>query len=705
MSLRTFRAALAALASFALASTACTAERPTGVVAGMTTQMQIPRDLKYVRVLAKSSGEVFFDRAYPVYDGTVALPATLTFAPVDGSGRGQAITITILGYASSPLDNDTGDQPVSLASKAAPQLLRRVVLNYDEGRVAYLPVRLSYSCLGVQCTKIGESCSAGKCVPDAVDVKKLPTFVEGLYEASSQGCFNATLCMPATGQIPARLANLPAFDAPGNASAIDRCTFAVPDKDPASGRALSIPEGGELNVRVVYGRTNPSDPSSTPRAEILDLGPEGFTIPDPSKPGVFRLADGLCNAAYAASPDNVSTEVYVSPTRLCLDGACSAIPTCAAKVPSQSLCAADLAATGPAATGGAACVERALSPSPSVLGLLVDRRDTMRGPLTSASFASILGLPLGGTLLKRTSVALAFTPPRSGGDLCASPALSALYRATGTFDETGSAASKPILGFDWTAAGAALPKFSALQASPNLLASPQGLTFGTQEYAAAYETFLAANPAGFDVALGAGGFYDAIRDRAVAVGAQSGNLMVLGTREFAGSCAGSRAVAAAAAAKSDLTTPIPTYVLALGDSNPTVPVAPLRAAAQDLATAGGTEAFLATSRNAGDDTAKGLDALTTVAVNVATCSYERTSDVSATSKLSYVDLTKKRVFVEASPGCTGGVGWRAVGGRVELCSQTCADYRQVVKTRGLIAAFGGAALDEVPIVVRTGCED
>jgi hypothetical protein len=706
MSLRTARAAIAALAALAIASSACTAERPTGVVAGMTTQMQIPRDLKYVRVLAKSSGEIFFDRSYPVYDGTVSLPATLTFAPVDGVGRGQAITITILGYAASPLDNDTGDQPVSLASKTAPQLLRRVVLNYDEGRVAYLPVRLSYSCLGVQCSKIGESCSAGKCVPDAIDVTKLPTFVDGLFEASSQGCFNATMCIPADRQIPARLANLPDITSPGSpVSAVDRCTFTVPDKDPVSGRALSIPEGAELNVRVVFGRANPSDPASLPRAEILDLGPEGFTVPDPSKPGVFRLAEGLCNAAYAASPDNLGTEVYVAPTRFCLDGACEQIPTCAAKVPSQSLCAADIAKTGPAATGGVACVERALAPSPSVLGLVVDRRDTMRGPLASAAFASVLGLPLGGTLLKRTSVALAFTPPRSGGDLCASPALSALYRSTGTFDETGANASKPILGFDWTNAGAALPKFSALQASPNLLAGPPGLTFGTQEYAAAYETFLAANPAGFDVALGAGGFYDAIRDRAAAIGAARGNLMILGTREFTGSCGGARAVAAAAAAKGDATTPTATYVLALGDSNPTIDPAPLRAAAQDLATAGGTEAFLATSRIAGDDTAKGLEALTTVAVNVATCSYERTSDVTPTSKLSYVGLARKREFVEPNPTCAGGAGWRAVGTRVELCAQSCTDYRQVVKTRGLIAAFGGATLDEVPIVVRTSCED
>jgi len=53
----------------------------------------------------------------------------------------------------------------------------------------------------------------------------------------------------------------------------------------------------------------------------------------------------------------------------------------------------------------------------------------------------------------------------------------------------------------------------------------------------------------------------------------------------------------------------------------------------------------------------------------------------------------------------GGTGWRTVGSRVELCAQSCADYRQVVKTRGLIAAFGGAALDEVPIVVRSSCDD
>jgi hypothetical protein len=703
MSLRQVRTALAALASLAIASSACTADRPTGVVAGMTTQMQIPRDLKFVRVLAKSSGEIFFDRSYPVYDGSVTLPATLTFAPADGIGRGQAITITILGYAASPLDNDTGEQPVTLSAKTAPQLLRRVVLNYDEGRVAYLPVRLSYSCLGVQCTKLGESCSAGKCVPDAVDVTKLPTFVEGLYEATSQGCFNATMCMPTEGQIPARLANMPSLDANLAASAIDRCTFMVPDKDP-SGRALRVPEGAQLNVRVIFGRANPNDPASLPRAEILDLGPEGYTVPDPSKPGVFRLADGLCSAAYAASPDNVTTEVYVMPTNVCVDGNCTPLPTCAAKLPAQSLCAADFAKTGPSGTGGVACEEAALPPSPSVLGLLVDRRGTMHGPLTSSAFATILGLPLGGSLLRRTSVSVAFTPPRSAGDVCASPALAALYRTTSAFDESGANASRPIFGVDWIGANGALPKFTALQASPNLLAEP-AVAFKSQEYAMAYEPYMAANPAGFDVALGTGGFYDAIRDRASTLGASRGTLMVLGTREFAGSCGGNRAATAAATARADTTTPIDTYVLALADSNYTAERAPFEASARALATSGGTTAFLATSQQSADDTATGLDALTTVAVNVATCTYDRVASLGATSKLSYLDLTRKRVSLDPNPSCAGGTGWRTVGSRVELCAQSCADYRQVVKTRGLIAAFGGAALDEVPIVVRSSCDD
>jgi hypothetical protein len=63
----------------------------------------------------------------------------------------------------------------------------------------------------------------------------------------------------------------------------------------------------------------------------------------------------------------------------------------------------------------------------------------------------------------------------------------------------------------------------------------------------------------------------------------------------------------------------------------------------------------------------------------------------------------KLVSVAGNPSCAGGVGWKSEGGRVKLCETSCSDYRSVVRARGIISALGGAPLDEVPIVLRTGC--
>ena len=149
---------------------------------------------------------------------------------------------------------------------------------------------------------------------------------------------------------------------------------------------------------------------------------------------------------------------------------------------------------------------------------------------------------------------------------------------------------------------------------------------------------------------------------------------------------------------------IDTYVLALPDSNPQIATGPFTNAARDLASAGGTTFFDATTRNAAQDTAKGLEAFTRAAVDLATCTYENAP--ASGTKLSYVNATGVRVVLESNAACTGGRGWTTTtNGRAKLCDTTCSDYRDVVRTRGLVAAMGGSGLDEVPIVIRTNCND
>jgi hypothetical protein len=153
-------------------------------------------------------------------------------------------------------------------------------------------VNLSYSCLGVPCEGAALTCIAGRCASDAVDVTTLPSFVEGLFEDTATGCFDATTCLSLA--MPARLANVPADSGASGTSSLDRCTFTIPDED-AQGRSISVPAGTPLNVRVVYG--NAPGAGSIPRAEVLNLGPDGFSIPDPTKPGVIRLASGRTTPA------------------------------------------------------------------------------------------------------------------------------------------------------------------------------------------------------------------------------------------------------------------------------------------------------------------------------------------------------------------------------------------------------------------------
>ena len=711
MTRRAVTFAFATLAALALASSACTTARPTGVVAGMTTQMQIPRDLKFVRVMAKNGSELILNKSYRVVDGTVRLPGSFTFAPADGVGRGTTIVLTVLGYEVDPENLDPNiEGQVSLAQGSTmPRVLRRAVLGYDESRVVYLPMRLSYACLGVQCKGAGDTCIAGKCTSDAIDATKLPTFVEGHFEASSEACFDATTCMRL--ELPARLAGLPSLDSPST-SAVDRCTFTVPDKF-RGGETLTLPADTNLNVRVVFGQANPGDPASMPRSEVLDLGPEGFTIPDPTRPGVFRLADGLCDAALAAGASSMTTEVFVAPSKACLNGDCTRFslpPTCTSKRPTQSLCQRDIDRTGPDATGGASCSESALTPSPSVLGILVDRRGTLRGPLRSTFFGAMIGMPLGGSLLRRTSVSLAFTPPTGNDSVCAGGAFAtAAFETPSTFlAAAGSSGTGRVFGFDWTNAGDAVPKFKALQRVPELIAEPS-FAFETAEYAGAYETFLRDHPAGLDVALGTGGgFFAAIRAQMglSTVAAKRGALFIIGSREFAGTCgAGGEALTAVAAARAHATAPIDTFVLALADTNPNLDAAAQVAAAGRLATAGGTKAYAATARERADSTSKGLEALTEVAVEVATCTYDAPAGLTSATELSYMGIggDATRVKIPGNATCAGDTGWRYEGTRVKLCATTCTAYRKAVRDRGLVAALGGASLEELPIVVRSGC--
>ena len=89
---------LGAFAATALVWSGCEAKKQTEYVAGVSTQVQVPRDLKAIRVDVSVGGVVQFCRGYRVYDGKVQLPRSLGEFPSQGKPGPDPITVTVSGF-------------------------------------------------------------------------------------------------------------------------------------------------------------------------------------------------------------------------------------------------------------------------------------------------------------------------------------------------------------------------------------------------------------------------------------------------------------------------------------------------------------------------------------------------------------------------------------------------------------------------------
>ena len=82
--------ALGAVAATALVWSGCEAKKQTEYVAGVSTQVQVPRDLKAIRIDVSVGGVVQFCRGYKAYDGKVHPPAQPRRAPLAGNPRARS---------------------------------------------------------------------------------------------------------------------------------------------------------------------------------------------------------------------------------------------------------------------------------------------------------------------------------------------------------------------------------------------------------------------------------------------------------------------------------------------------------------------------------------------------------------------------------------------------------------------------------------
>ncbi|MCA9631301.1 MAG: hypothetical protein KC766_26750, partial [Myxococcales bacterium] len=251
---------LSLLALSATAWSGCSGEKQTELVAGISTQVRVPRDLKTIRVDVNVGGANLFCRTYKVYDGKVQLPRTLGTIPADKARVGEPVTLTVSGFTEEYTDNtpvaafnDCGvfpkikrDIPDEEANGGPARVLRRSRQPYVRDKILFLPIPLRYSCFDKDCDPddkgLERTCKGGRCVDSNIDPTTLSEYRSEFIDGLGANCFNVSTCM--TAAVP------PAIVDP------DTCTYALagspsaPPMTPAI--PIPLPPGDGLNVQVDY---------------------------------------------------------------------------------------------------------------------------------------------------------------------------------------------------------------------------------------------------------------------------------------------------------------------------------------------------------------------------------------------------------------------------------------------------------------------
>ena len=359
--------ALAALSCFV----ACSSAPVTELVAGVSTQVQVPKELRSIEVSVKAGGQTSYCQHFEVVQGKVQLPRTLG---VNKEHDNIPVTISIIGFLdpASDLDDNRSDcpddptQPSGFAVNPSfvPQarVVRRSIQTYREDHISFVPMPLRFSCFdnstthAVLCPGANAgtmTCKAGACVDANIDSAGLVDYSDDLVFGNTNTCFSNLQCL-ANAQPPTLL------DA-------TNCLYS------ATGPAG--PNPADLNVRVIF--------DGFVSETLDDDRDEGFFVPDSTKPDQFQLAPGLCHPANAAHQI-----LSIAASRGC--------PT---KTALQPLC-----------NEGA----QVLIPAPSALYLMLDRSQAMQPLITEPQGVSqVLGLTLKDAALATTNVGFKFIPALS----------------------------------------------------------------------------------------------------------------------------------------------------------------------------------------------------------------------------------------------------------------------------------------------------
>lgn len=646
---------LGLLGASALAWSGCEAEKQTQYVAGISTQVQVPRDLKTVRVDVSVGGIISFCQAYPVYDGRVQLPRSLGTYPVDVSKTASPVTISVVGFTDKYDEaNPAMGSCSSVGAKVGEngiRVLRRSRQPYLTEQTLFLPMGLKFGCYDTDCESgsTDRTCKAGRCYDASQDPNKLVPFTPDLVDGTGGGCFSVKECMgPA---IPPAIVNP------------DDCTYAIPGTKSAPTPAIPNPlatPGEGVNVEVVY------DGGAV--VEILDLDEqEGFFIPDAAKPQQFRLAAGLCDQVKGEGPDPLNPNATrPTPHRIT---SIRASALCRAKAPSQPLCREDallkmgLDAQGQSSKGDVPdkCQARELKSSPSLLVVLADdtknNKDLFEDTQTGLE---LLKKGLEDPAFATTEVAVAYYP---GDNACSIAAPGAPRSVRKDVDAVVAEidAHQPRTADEATNLAAVLP--------------------GIFQYAR-NQTSTQSSPAGA-----------AYAKRAV---------LVLSNREFdkpstAPACVSGATSSNLALAARTGTPAVDTYAL-LFTNDPATPEANQPLIFNEANLVAGGKAFDA---RGSANKANALRALQKITADLATCTYDVPSagvTFDTNSTLAYSDAialpAKPSVKIPFSAQCTGedstAAGWNFIEGtprRIRVCGQACTDYRNALSSAQQYAAL------------------
>lgn len=650
-----------------LVGSGCDAKKQTEYVAGFSTQVIVPRDLKAILVNVSVGGVLQVCRAYRVYDGRVQLPRSLGEFPSSGKPGTDPVTVTVVGFteeltetSQNPVFSDCVFNTAKVNSNNA-RILRRSRQPYVNEEVLFLPMPLKFSCFDKDCGE-GEdkTCKAGRCESAATDERLLPRFTADLLDGTGGACFPASECFAAA--VPAVVVD------PND------CTYAIPNTPSAPPLIEGAPPnpfvsaGEGLNVEITYdGGYN---------REIIDKEPvEGFFVPDPTKPQRFRLAPGLCDMVKGADPQGAATPHRITAIR--------ASGVCRPKGQFQPLCADDqLAAMG--TPGGVSpstidpkivCKPLELKPAPSALMVLADDSDNHHIFYESANEQAVINISLGDPAFRNTKIGLSFFPGRP--DAC-----------TGAFETK-------------------VPTTTALEAREQILKAFQdrnpvlhpGLLNTTTE----------------EPAIGAAIASASAKLKQDFPTANKRALVVLGNRGFdTSTCALSPQAAATAAHANG----VETYVIMLarddlqgGTADAPVPSSGNVAGANAVASAG-RPGFGAFDARASSEKKKAQEAFQRVVEDLATCAYDVDAPLAADDQLSYSDPVALppiqpsfAVVKPAAPGtCTSatgtGNGWGVDASspqRIRICGQACADYRTALSKASAYALQYKQPASAVPV--------